>query len=233
MFYKPKIEYKAASERGQKSSREIDARKRVVRLDMAIGLAKIARPMKIGEDRGSFDIKQAVKGGAIRLMGIRLDDRDIGVLLAIVSIAQQQKPQPNKTKNIAGLFPKNIDAKLQEIISPDCENIFLDKSVLTIETSFAEINKELGNKSDGGAGNDRIRESLQRLGGITISIKNGRDWGITNLVHHAKGNTKNLSITIAYRLAEVLIGKASYGAIDMQIFNKLPRGASKILYGHL
>jgi len=210
------------SEKSVQVSLEIDARESVVRLDMALGLAQIAKPLKPGGKRGSFDIIQTWKGVELHFVGIELDDHDLGVLLALISIAQKKHPKPTSGHIIVALVPCVPGKKMTNAMA--CHD------VVTVDASFREVRDELGIKAASGQENDVIRASLVRLASIILEGKDGDRWGFTHLISNGEGEKESLRVTLSFRLTRALLGEASYGAVDMKVFSQLPKGAARILY---
>jgi hypothetical protein len=227
------------SEHDKKVSLEIDAREGVVRLDMAIGLSAIAKPFKHKAIRGAFDITRDWKGDAVNFKGVELNDNDMGIMLALMSIAQKMKPAVHfpelpkpkldqESDKETSLIPHDLKSSQKKAE----DNAALQCDVVTIDASFKDICDELEIKSDSSAFNKVIRESVARLATIVVTGMSGSDWAITHLIENAKSEDmkKSLRVTLSYRLTYALIGSASYGAVDMKVFNKLPHGAARILY---
>jgi len=249
---KPKQKSKAlpaqkSKEENKAISFEIDTRNQIARLDMATGLAGIARPLKNGATRHALEIHQPFDEWTMTFRGSALTDRDLGVLLAIISIAQKQHKEFGKQLNfkpkigseIEGLFQENIEGvacKIKPKEAVEGNNIANDRSVITVETSFQKIRGELGRKSSSSLNSNLILASLHWLSSITVLMKKNESklWGISKLIHAGAGNDQTLSITLSCRLAEVILGSAvGHGATDLKIYRNLDNSVSKILYAFL
>lgn len=211
-----------ASSKNKAISLDIDARNNIVRLDMALGLARIAKPLRAGAKRGSFDISQDWDGGTVRFVGVELDDHDLGVLLALISIAQKKRPAMTAGNIVAELIPFVPGKK--------GGNLAADLDVVTVDANFKEVRDEIGVKTDSSHVNDVIRNSLVRLASIVVEGRKDDLWGITHLIKNSNSEKESLRVTLSFRLTKALLGNASYGAVDMNVFSKLPRGAARILY---
>lgn len=201
------------------ASAAIDARNDVARFDMACGLASLARPLKTGARREAFHIKQKWNGGSLDIVGVALSDYDLGVLLALIVLAEKQQPEPQLGSEISNLLPATTE-----------ENLAKGLEVVTINTSFAAIKKILGVTTDDGNTNDVIWESLRLLATTVVDARDGKRRAITHLISYGKGLEDSLSVTLSYRLTRALMGAGSYAAIKMDVFARLPRGTVRILY---
>jgi hypothetical protein len=211
------------------AAREIDARGKVARLDMPIGLSSIVRPHRKGAAKRNIEVTQSWKGGEIKLKGIALSDHDLGVLLALLVIAAQSNPEPVLGSFVEGILnPKYIE--LEEVKS-GITNVASEQQVVTVITSYAEICRILGVKECGDV-NNAIFQSLEDLAGVVLSAKAGVRRAFTNLIYNGTSNNKSLSVTLCYRLTIGLlsIGSDSYAPIDMKIFVALPKGVPRIIY---
>lgn len=202
-----------------RASLAIDARDGVARYDMACGLASMARPLKKGAIRFEYKVKQTWVQADLAMSGLELSDYDLGVLLALIVVAERQKPELQLGSKINNLLP-NIEE----------ENLAEGLDVVTVNTNFSEIKKILGVTSGNGNTNDTIWESLKYLAMTIIDVKQGKQRAITHLIGYGKGLDDSLSVCLSYRLTKALMGKGSYASIRMSTFNSLPKGTARILY---
>lgn len=213
----------AQSEKQRKNaiaSREIDAREEVARYDMAFGIASIARPLKKGSVRTAFIKKQGWKGGVICIRGITPDDHDLGVLLAFIVLAEQQRPERQQGREVAEL-----------LLPTKQKNAAADLDVVTVAITYAAVRQILGLKSDSGTNNAAIWQSLCNLATIVIDAQADGKIALTHLIRPSRGTAnETLTVTLSYRLTRALLGEGSYGAIDMKAFRALPGGATRILF---
>jgi hypothetical protein len=204
------------------ASREIDARNDVARLDMAFGLASVARPRKTGAQPKAFaeTIKQTWVGGVIGIRGIALSDHDLGVLLALIILAEQQKPVVEQGVSIEGL-----------LLPTKSENAATVADVVTVKTTHAKVAMTMGIKSKGSCVNDAIWESLKNLATIVIDVKDNNRVALTHLIKQGQGTKDTaLVVTLSYRITRAIFGDGSFAAVDMRIFAALPKGAARIMY---
>jgi len=203
----------------QQISLAIDGRKEVARLDMATGLVSIARPLKTGAQRMAFIKKQRWKGGEVTMRGIAQDDHDLAVLLAFIVLAEQQNNNFCAGKDVESLLPETkYTNAADELI------------VITVNTSYVEVCRVLGIKVCGSA-NSAIWQSLCNLATIVVDATSNGEEALTHLIIFGNGiGNKSLSVTLSYRLTRALLGDGSYGAIEMNVFRNIPRGAARILY---
>lgn len=202
----------------------IDNTNSVVRVDMAMGIAPIARPRKKGVDRLNIDHHQKWKGGVIRFKGEELDDTDLGILLAIMLIAQQQKPESISGVNAGTILPSTFEGPI--------ENNAIEEEVIVVKTKYSKIREVLEKKGEGGSNDKTIFECLLRISSITVCSEFGSKKSFTHLIHAGKTEDDFLTIVFSYRLTRVLLGleNSNYGAINMKIFNSLSKGTAQILY---
>lgn len=139
---------------------------------MATGIAGLAKPLGKGAKRGVLNIKQKWKGGCIEFRGWELTAIEVGVLLAIINLAQRQEPEPDIGAKIVGLLPL-IPNRNNE------ENFARKKNTLTINTTFSELNRLLG-KATGSENIATIKEALKVLSLISVYVEEGRQWGISS-----------------------------------------------------
>ncbi len=210
----------------RKIARKVDGKKGIVRFDMATGIAGLAKPLAKGVKRGYLDIRQKWQGGCIEFRGGELTAVDLGVLFAIINLAQRTEPEPDIGAEIVGLLPLLPNRNNEE-------NLARKKNTLTINTNYAEVNRLLGKATDGN-NIATIKEALKVLSLISVYIEDGKKWGMTHLINHCIGDDKSLTISLNYRIAEVLLGESSsYGKLSLKTYNELPTSVSKITYSYL
>jgi len=229
--YKNSIQFRKSNDKSVAENRarsiSIDNENAVVRVDMAMGIAPIARPLKKGVKRCLIDYKQSWKTGVIRFIGSELDDTDLGILLAIMFIAQKQKPETILGEAAGTLLPNCFeDSK---------ENLATEKEVIIVKTSYSEIRELLGKKGDGGSNDRTIDDSLVRISTIVVHSRFDKKTSFSHLIQAGRGDDDRLTVALSFRLTKVLLGfeKTSYGAVDMEIFSGLSKGTAQILYVYL
>lgn len=213
-----------------------DNKASVLRYEMATGIAPIARPLKKGAKRYIMDIKQKWKGGEIRYYGAELDDTDLGVLLALLFIAQKQQPKTQPGSQIENLLPS--DSKIRNLFPEEVgsegeiANFAKQKEVVAIKASYTEIRQLLGIKGEGKSNDKTINECLLHLSTIVVYFRKGKDNSFTHLIQSGRGRDGKLDIALSYRLTASLLGlnESNYGAIDFNLFNSLSKGTARILY---
>lgn len=206
------------------ASLAIDARNEIARLDMPIGLASFCRPFRPGSVRTAFICHQPWMDGVVSLRGIAPDDHALGVLLAVLVICEQQACPPVLS------FGSEVDSLIVRGDS-DSDNRALNMGSMSIATTYAEIRKLTGVRSDNAVNNKAIWESLQNLATITLDVRvddGGR--ALTHLISAGKTKSNMLAVSLSYRLTRCVLGVGSYGAIDLSVFRALPRGSARILY---
>lgn len=222
----------------------INTKRNVTRLDMATGLAGIARVVKKGEMRSSFEIKQDFRNLNITFIGTELNDTDLGILLSVILLGQKHYCKKINLKTILHDQNHACDKKhlplgrnvVGLITNPDDKNNeALDQYVIEFETTFSAIFAILDLNSDGEKNYAQTRKSLLRIASITSSWHNNltKKGGIARLLS-GNWNGDKLNIVLSYRLVEALLSalgkKSSFANIQMNVFNALPKGAAKILY---
>lgn len=202
------------------ASIEIDARQEIARFDMAVGLASIARPLRHGAQPNGFITRQKWNGGDISIRGLSPDDHDLGVLLAFILLAEQQKPATQPGEEVEGL-----------LLPTKTVNAAASSEVVTIKATYSQIRKLLGIKAGSVCSNSAIWESLTNLSTIVIDVKDGERTALTHLIKHGAATTgAALTVTLSYRLTRAMLGGGSYAAVDMTVFRALPKGAARIMY---
>lgn len=200
-----------------------EARKRlqvardVARLDMAIGLAGIFRPLRDGATRKEIALKQVWNGGTVTLRGIELSERDLAVLLGLLVIALRDgDPDITPGKEIAQLGAKGAAA---------------DSDVITIRTSMAVLCEVIGRDPRSHGTRVDIRTSIERLSMIVVRGEAGERWAMSHLIAGAAGRGRDaIGVTLSLRLTRAVLGAGSYAQISMCDYRSLPPGVARLVY---
>ncbi len=206
------------------ASLSIDARNEVARLDMPIGLASFCRPRRRGSVRTAFVCHQSWVDGTVSVRGISPDDHALGVLLAVLVLAEQQSETVTlPSRDVPGLVPS------AEFVS---DNLALDLSCVSFTCRYSDILRLLGVSSRNSVNCAAVWESLQDLSTILVERKTGKyGRALSHLIGSAYTDGKALRIALSYRLAQCVLGlPGSYAAVDLRVFRSLPRGSARILY---
>jgi hypothetical protein len=208
----------------------MDARQGVARQDMALGLAPFIRPVIRGKRGWVEGVKQRWNGGVLELAGPELDAGDLGVLLALLSLALRASADEDESHLEPGRAVKGI---LPEAGGKGKPNAAAEKDVLPMQTTLAAICREIGRNPEDGRAHAAIRTSIKRLQGVVIEARSGEQWASTHLIAGAAGRGKAaVSITLNYRLTRAVLGTASYGRIRMSVWRQLSP-VSQCLYHFL
>ncbi len=196
----------------------MDARNGIARQDMALGLASFVRPVIRGKRGWIEGVKQSWNGGTLEINGPEMDAGDLGVLLALLALALRQQADGGaelaKGRDIAGMLP-NPDGR-------DGANNAADSDALTLQTTLADICREIGRDPDDGRAHAAIRASIKRLQGFVIEARDDDQWATTHLVAGAAGRGKGaVNIALSYRLTRAVLGEGSYGRMRMAVWREL------------
>jgi hypothetical protein len=196
----------------------MDARNDVSRQDMALGLASFVRPVVRGKRGWIEGIKQVWNGGVLELNGPELDAGDLGVLLALLALALREQADGGaelaKGRDVAGLLPVTSSR-------PGANNA-ADNDAMTLQTTLADICREIGRDPSDGRAHAAIRTSIKRLQGFVVEARSGDQWATTHLITGAAGRGKGaVSVALSYRLTRAVMGDGSYGRVRMEVWREL------------
>ncbi len=190
---------------------------------MAIGLSGLFHVTGKQRDRKEVTLEQAWNGGKVIIQGVECDEGDLGVLLAILSLAMKNDEYV--------LLPGN-QAPPGLITDRRPQNLALTNDVLVLKTTKAEICRAVGVEA---AGNQwvSVDKSLRRLMTIVVEGRADKQHVKTHLIHDEWGEDGGLNIHISARLTKAVMGEGSYAAVSMRTYRKLRSAPAKILYGWL
>ena len=204
--------------------REIDARNGIARQDMAFGLAPFIRPQIRGQRAYIEGVSQPWNGGILEISGPQIDSDDLGVLLALLTIAVQNEQSCGQLvagQQAEGLIPEDRAAPANKALQNDSARV---------ETTMAEICRQLGRNPEDGSAHRAIRASIKRLAAVVVEARSGEDWAATHLIAGAAGRGRGaVRVKLSYRLTRALIGEGSYSRIKMETWRSLAPVA-RVLY---
>jgi len=194
----------------------MDARQGVARQDMALGLAPFVKPAIRGKRGWVEGVKQQWNGGVLEIAGPELDAGDLGVLLALLAlalrVADEDEAQLEPGRAVKGILPEPGGKP----------NAAAEKDVLPMQTTLAEVCREIGRNPEDGRAHAAIRASIKRLQGVVIEARNSDAWASTHLIAGAAGRGKAaVNVTLNYRLTRAVLGTASYGRVRMSVWRQL------------
>lgn len=215
----------------QEARTRIEQSREVARFDMATALASLFRPVR-GRARREIVQEQEWMGATIRFRSIELSDFDLGVLLAILSLAFQRDSMAEECLPGEGGCAGNqwlIEGERLRV--PD--NYAMQNPVVNLTTSIRRVCKSMGIPEAGDSWRS-VKISIERLSMVIMAVEAGRGrdrrWATTRLIAASVGHGDMAGISLNYRLARALLGNGSYAAISMADYRMLPSGIARLAY---
>lgn len=188
------------------AAREIDARHRIARQDLATAFAEIFTP-RIRGQRRVLEVTRRYREVTVCINGPELDSGDLGVLLALLVIAERDVTDTAPARTRAGLIPASRRGE---------ENAAAVLDSVGVQTSVAEIARMIGRDPRDGRAAQAVRRSLKYLMMVVIEGTRGELWGTTHLVGIVAGRGGWISVSLNYRATKAVMGSGQWAPVDMR-----------------
>lgn len=188
------------------AAREIDARQHIARQDLATAFAEIFTP-RIRGQRRVVDVVRKYREVTVCISGPELDAGDLGVLLALLVIAEKDVTDTAPAHTRAGLIPASQRGE---------ENAAAVLDSVGVQTSVAEVAQMIGRDPRDGRAARAVRRSLKYLMMVVIEATRGEMWGATHLVGIVAGRGGWLSVSLNYRATKAVMGSGQWAPVDMR-----------------
>ena len=188
------------------AAREIDARRRIARQDLATAFAGIFTP-RIRGKRQVVEVVRRYREVTVCVSGPELDAGDLGVLLALLVIAEKDVTDTAPAHTRAGLIPAGQRGE---------ENAAAVLDSVGVQTSVSEIARMTGRDPRDGRAARSVRRSLKYLMMVVIEATRGEMCGATHLIGIVIGHRGRMSVSLNYRATKAVIGSGHWAPVDMR-----------------